>query len=123
MNLKKIVFLIASILILLFSLSFSFSYSHYISEFSMNSPNLKENQASTFRLNSDAELYFKYSAKNLTPNSSISLINDDTEEVVFYFADKDNSEMVLKDIPSGKYRFNIKYTDGFMSFKILTKKK
>ena len=123
MNLKKIIFLIASILILLFSLSFSFSYSHYISEFSMNSPNLKENQASTFRLNSDAELYFKYAAKNLTPNSSISLINDDTKEVVFSFGDKDNSEMVLTDIPSGKYRFNIKYTDGFMSFKILTKKK
>ena len=123
MNLKKIIFLIASILILLFSLSFSFSYSHYISEFSMNSPNLKENQASTFRLNSDAELYFKYTAKNLTPNSSISLINDDTKEVVFSFGDKDNSEMVLTDIPSGKYRFNIKYTDGFMSFKILTKKK
>ncbi|MBI9014515.1 MAG: hypothetical protein JEZ08_19920 [Clostridiales bacterium] len=123
MTLKKIIFLIASIIILLFSLSFSFSYSHYISEFSMNSPNLKENHSSTFTLNSDAELYFKYSAKNLTSNSSISLINDDTEEVIFSYGDSDNSEIILTDIPAGKYRFIIKYTDGFMSYKILTKKK
>lgn len=123
MNFKKILLLIASIILLLFSLSFSYSYSHYISEFSANSPNLKENHSSTFTLNSDAELYFKYSAKNLTVGSSISLVNADTEEVIFTYGDTDNSEMFLSEIPAGKYRFKIKYTDGFMNYKILTKKK
>lgn len=114
----KIIFFL-SILLLFYSFSVDFNEPQGELLFSNNSPNVMKGSTSSFTLRSDCDMRFKIASKDLAPDTIISLINMDTNEVIFKYQGTDINELLISKVPQGTYEWHIGYTEGFMNFKII----
>lgn len=86
--------------------------------FSQNSWNLNKSFESQFTLIEDGHMKFKVASTLLDEDDSIRLTHLDSGRIYLDYSGRSINDLVIKDLPKGRYQWDIKKSQGSMNFRI-----